>query len=213
MILDCNQVIIKLRKIIYSGLPQSIIPIQSSWRTLRTISHSLMVHVRVLEYYIHFMLIYTVDHIFLVLPIIYLISKDGKPTTPHKLVKGTKPSILYLSILFVSCVVWKATAYVETKVLNMRHQVQNGIFDISVGIIQHQKIYPVHVPHKQKIISSCVVVFDESFYIELAYTSLPYSDAMAMQPAVSYATYATYSVEQTGDIITFTQFEEGGLLS
>ena len=103
MILDCNQVIIKLRKIIYSGLPQSIIPIQSSWRTLRTIAHSLMVHVRVLEYYIHFVLIYTVDHIFLVLPIIYLISKDGKPTTPHKLVTGTKPSILHLRVFFVCC--------------------------------------------------------------------------------------------------------------
>ena len=36
---------------------------------------------------------------------------------------------------------------------------------------------------------------------------------MAMHPEVSYATYATYSVEQTGDIITFTHFEEGGLLS
>ena len=105
MVLDYNQVIIKLRKMIYSGLPQSIIPIQSGWRTLRTIAHSLMVHVQVLEYYIHFMLIYTVDHIFLVLPIIYLISKDGKPTTPHKLVTGTKPSILHLRVFF--CVLYE----------------------------------------------------------------------------------------------------------
>ena len=36
---------------------------------------------------------------------------------------------------------------------------------------------------------------------------------MAMQPAVSYIPYATYSREQTVKIITFTQFEEGGLLS
>ena len=34
-----------------------------------------------------------------------------------------------------------------------------------------------------------------------------------MQPDVSYIPYATSSREQTGNIITFTQFEEGGLLS
>ena len=33
---------------------------------------------------------------------------------------------------------------------------------------------------------------------------------MAMRPAV---TYAASSKEQTGDVITFTQFEEGNLLS
>ena len=36
---------------------------------------------------------------------------------------------------------------------------------------------------------------------------------MAMCPAVSYIPCATYSKEQTGDIITFKQFEEGNLLS
>ena len=36
---------------------------------------------------------------------------------------------------------------------------------------------------------------------------------MAMHPAVEYTPYATPSKEQTGYIITFTQFEEGSLLS
>ena len=36
---------------------------------------------------------------------------------------------------------------------------------------------------------------------------------MAMRPAVTYTSYATSSKEQTGDVITFTQFEEGNLLS
>ena len=36
---------------------------------------------------------------------------------------------------------------------------------------------------------------------------------MAMRPSVTYTTCATSSREQTGDIITFTQFEEGNLLS
>ena len=36
---------------------------------------------------------------------------------------------------------------------------------------------------------------------------------MDIRPAVSYITCAISSKEQTGDIITFTQFEEGNLLS
>ena len=34
-----------------------------------------------------------------------------------------------------------------------------------------------------------------------------------MGPEVKYTPYATSSKEQTGDVITFAQFEEGGLLS
>ena len=47
----------------------------------------------------------------------------------------------------------------------------------------------------------------------LAYTSRPYSEAMAMSPAVTYTPYATSFKEQTGDIITFVQFEEGNILT
>ena len=36
---------------------------------------------------------------------------------------------------------------------------------------------------------------------------------MAMRPAVTYTPYATSSKEQTGDVITFAQFEEGNLLT
>ena len=36
---------------------------------------------------------------------------------------------------------------------------------------------------------------------------------MDIQPVVSYIPYATSSKEQTGDIITFIQFEEGNLVS
>ena len=46
----------------------------------------------------------------------------------------------------------------------------------------------------------------------LAYTPRIYSEALATQPEVSYITYATSYHEQTGNIITFTQFEEGNLL-
>ena len=43
--------------------------------------------------------------------------------------------------------------------------------------------------------------------------SQPYAEANAMRPAVSYIPCDTPSQEQTGDIITFIQFEEGNLLS
>ena len=47
----------------------------------------------------------------------------------------------------------------------------------------------------------------------LSYTSQPYSEAMAMRQAVTYFPYAKSSKEQTGDVITFAQFEEGNILT
>ena len=66
--------------------------VEVTWRTLRTVAHSLMVHARVPEVYVHFTLMYTIDHIFPVIPIKDHINEDGDPTTPHKLATGTKPS-------------------------------------------------------------------------------------------------------------------------
>ena len=62
-------------------------------RTLRTIEHSLIVHDRFLEAYIHFAIMYTTYHIFLVLPIKDLINEDGDPTTPFKITTGTEISV------------------------------------------------------------------------------------------------------------------------
>ena len=108
-------------------------------KTLLTIAHSLMVHARVSESYIHFPLMYTADHILPVTPIKDLMNKDGEMTTPFKLATGTKPSISYLPVLFFPCAVKKATAHVGTKALNMCHQAQKGFHGIFVGIPHHQK--------------------------------------------------------------------------
>ena len=88
--------------------------VEVTWRTLRTVANSLMVHDRVLEVYIHFALMCTTDYIFPVLPIRYLINEDGDPTTPQQLATGTKPSVSHLRMLFCPCVVRKTTAHVET---------------------------------------------------------------------------------------------------
>ena len=132
---------------------------------------------------------------------------------PHKLATGTKPSVSHLRFLFCPCVVLKATAHVETKTLNMRHQTQKGFLGIFVGITQHQKGYLLYILSTRKIILSYDVVFDKSFSSALSYTSRPYLEAMAMRPEVKYTPYDTSSKEQTGGLITFTQFEEGNLLT
>ena len=95
----------------------------------------------------------------------------------------------------------------------MLHQAQKGFCGIFVGIPQHQKGYLLYVPRTRKIISSYDVVFDEIFSSAIAYTSQPYSEAMAVRPAVTYTPCTTSSREKTGDIITFTQFEEGNILT
>ena len=56
-------------------------------------------------------------------------------------------------------------------------------------------------------------MFDKNIPGELAYTSRPYSEAMVIRLEVTYTMYATSSKEQTGNVITFTQFEEGNMLT
>ena len=72
-----------------------------TWKIMCIIAHSLMVHARVSEAYIHFALIYKTDHIFSVLPIKVLINEDGDLTTPFKLATGTKPSVSHLRVFRV----------------------------------------------------------------------------------------------------------------
>ena len=47
----------------------------------------------------------------------------------------------------------------------------------------------------------------------MSYTSRLFSEAMTMCTAVTYTPYDTSSKEQTGNIITFTQFEEGNIFT
>ena len=136
--------------------------VEATWRTLRTIAHSIMVHDRVSEAYIHLLLMYRIDHIFLVLPIKYLINEDGDTITPFKLEKGTNTSVLYLHVLFCPCDVRKTTAQVGTKSLNMRHQAQKSFCGIFVEISQHQKGYLVYVPCTSCDICTLCYVFDET---------------------------------------------------
>ena len=55
--------------------------------------------------------------------------------------------------------------------------------------------------------------FYKRFFSALSYTSRPYLEAMAMRPEVTYTPYVTSSKEQTGDVITFTKFDEEIILT
>ena len=83
---------------------------------------------------------YMTHHVFTVLPINHLLNQYGEPNMPHKLATGTKTLVSNIRVLFFSCAVWKSTAHVDGKVLNMPRQPQNGFWGIFVGITQHQKL-------------------------------------------------------------------------
>ena len=118
---------------------------------------------------------YTIYHIFLLLPIKDLIKEEREPTMSFNLASGTKPFVSQLRLLFCPFIVRKGTAHVTTKALNICHQGQKGFRGIFVGITQHQKWYLMYVPCTRKIISSYDVVFYESFSCALAYTSQTYA--------------------------------------
>ena len=154
--------------------------VEVTWQTLRTIEHSIMVHARVSDKFIHLALMYTTDHIFTVIPIKHLLNQDGEPIIPHKLATGTKTSVSILCVLFFPCVVRKATAHVDTNALKICHPSQKGFWGIFVGIPQHQKGYFIY---------SHDVVFDKIFSSALEYTSHQCSEALTMQPGFLYITY------------------------
>ena len=85
-----------------------------------------MVHARVSEKYIKISLMYMTDHIFPVISTIHLVNQYGEPTTPHKMETVMKPLVSNPCVLLCPCIVRKATARVDTKDLNIRHQSQKN---------------------------------------------------------------------------------------
>jgi hypothetical protein len=122
---------------------------------------------------------------------------------------GNKARVGHIRTLFCPVIVKKLTAQYKGKKLNMHHQPQKGFRGILVGIPENQAGYEVYVPATRSIVTSSDVVFDETFQTAVGYTSQPYQEAMSMRPGVTFRPQASSSMEQTGDVITFAQFEEG----
>ena len=93
----------------------------------------------------------------------------------------------------------------------MRHQSQKGFRGIFFAIPQYQKrISYLRTYYTLNSFFTWRCIWQKG--LVLAYTSHPYSEALATRPSVSCIPYATLSHEQTGNIITFTEFEEGNFL-
>ena len=71
----------------------------------------------------------------------------------------------------------------------------------------------MYVTSTRNLISLYDVVFDGKKSSALSYTSRPYLEVMSICLAVTYTPNATSSKEQTGNVITFAQFEEGNILT
>ena len=62
----------------------------------------------------------------------------------------------------------------------MHHQSQKWFRGIFVVIPQHQKCCLVSITSTSKIVSSQDILFDKTFSSELAYTTYPNSESLAM---------------------------------
>ena len=118
-----------------------------------------------------------------------------------------------MRVIFPMCSTESYCTHCQKCVKYVSPSEKKGFRGIFVGIPQHQKRYIVYVPCTRKIIYSYDVVFDEFFSSMLAYMSQPYAEEMDICPSMSYTPYDTSLREQTGNIFTFAQFEEGNLLS
>ena len=76
-------------------------------------------------------------------------------------------------------------------------------------IIQQQKGHLIYISSARKIIPSHDIVFDKAFSIAFVYILHSYLEALVTRSEVSYTTYVLSFNKQNGDIIPFTQFEEG----
>ena len=92
----------------------------------------------------------------------------------HKIF-SIKPTcfILYVCCMKGNCTCWH-------KGVKHAPSITQIFLGISVVIPQNQKEYFIYLPNTWKTVSSHDVVFDETFYSTLAYTSRPYLEALTM---------------------------------
>ena len=132
-----------------------------------------------------------------------MINKDNNQTMPFKLATGTKPSVSHLRVLFCLWVVWKSTAHVNKKALNMRHQAQILVsWYLCWNSTASKRVSCLRTEYKEdNIIILCYFWWNVSTL--LAYMSWSYAEAMTMHLSVTYTPYDTPSKGKIGNIITF----------
>ena len=106
--------------------------VEVMWQTLRIITHSIMVHIRVFGKYINFALMYITNHIFPILPIKNFTNQDNEHTKPHELAPGndTKPLVSNIRVLSCTSVFYKKWLHMLTE-------------RCSTCIINHKRVFGV----------------------------------------------------------------------
>ena len=156
---------------------------------------------------------YTTDHIFLVLPIKDLINKDGEPTTPFKLATGKNLQyhIYACFILSMCCIEIHYTCW-EKRFKCASQRATGFLRHLCWNSTASKRVSCVRTSHKEgNIFIWCCFWWKFFQYVGIYITTIHKSDGYAFSCVINI--YATSSREQTGDIITLEQFEEGNLLS
>ena len=116
-------------------------------RILQNITHSIIMHVWVLDEFIHFALVYITHHIFPFLTFNPLINQYDEANTLYKLLTGSNPSVSNLRVILFPCVVRKVPANNNGRLLNMRHQSQKAFRGIFAEITQQKMVPHLHTQY------------------------------------------------------------------
>ena len=152
---------------------------EAEWKSIKTLAFSFMAHARVGEAFTGLAL----EHAFKgfnCLPIQGLMDDSGAPTTPFFKFFGKKPKLDQFKVLFCPVVYKKYTSKKDGCTIKPTKSPQHGCRGIFVGIPTDQAGYNIFVPSIRQIINSQDVLFDENFTSAIAYTEVPYHDAMAV---------------------------------
>ena len=154
---------------------------------------------------------YTADHVFPVQPIKDLINEDGELATPFKLTTGTKPSILYLRVIFFMCFTKNYCTCYENGVKYAPPIAKVFLWYIHCYSTESKSISCLCTTQTEDhiFIKYC---FYENFFSLLKYTSQPYAETISMQLDTSYIPYDIFQKENNADIIAFALFEEVNLI-
>ena len=135
---------------------------ERTWRSLRDLAFSMIVHAHVGDEFYDFAL----DHAWKIhncLPIRGL-QKEGNPVTPYELFYGAPPCISKFRVLFCPVVMSIGLRTVNGHVCDRRNNPERGIRGIHVGLANRSEGYLIYVPATNRTYVSNDVVFDEHFH-------------------------------------------------
>ena len=102
----------------------------------------------------------------------------------------------------------KATAHIDRKASNVRHQSQKSVRDIFVRIPQHQKGYLIYISSSQNIFRHMTVYLTKTILVPWHTCHVHIQSHLRR----NQRSCTLHIIHHLKNIITFSQFEEGDLL-